>query len=395
MIFLAFSFGAYIRLVIQKENHTLFFNECKKENIVLFNIRKTRDSYLADVKINDYKAVCDISDKLSCKIAVKGRFGFLMKLILSRGRKAFYLIIVFLALYYGINSLYVSEICIDGNNIFTDSQIIKCMKENGLEVGSLKLGFDPEIFREEFIKDFPGISWIWVEIDGTKALVSVREKVSKPDFFDYNYYCNVVASKDGVIKKAVSSSGNILVKEGMYVRKGDILISGVYDSTDLAPVRFVNAGGIVHASTVYSIEDKFSGKYISYLAPDKLKNSPSLKIFNTKLFGDKSTKALRLNMEQNDKKIRIFGKNYLPLAFTNTKYCEIIRKEYQLSEEDTIKQGISELKRRLTLSLPEGTQIVDTKEDVKKNSDGTISIKLTFECLEDIAEKKPIFIETQ
>ena len=103
MIFLAFSFGAYIRLVIQKENHTLFFNECKKENIVLFNIIKTHDSYLADVKINDYKAVCDISDKLSCKIAVKGRFGFLMKLILSRGRKAFYLIIVFLALYYGIN----------------------------------------------------------------------------------------------------------------------------------------------------------------------------------------------------------------------------------------------------------------------------------------------------
>lgn len=390
---MSFSFGAYIRLVLQKENYAAFFNSCKNNNINLYNVKKTDEGYLADVKCSDYRRALEIAQNTNSHISVKGRFGLLMKLILSKGRKAFYALALFLTLYYGVNSLYISEICINGNKIFPDSQILMCLKENGLQKGSLKLGFDPEIFREEFIKDFPGIAWAWVEIDGTKAIVSVREKVTKPEFFDYEFYCNIVASKDGVIKKAVSSSGSLLVSEGMFVKKGDLLISGVYDSTDIAPLRFINAGGIVHASTVYTIEDNFDGKYISYLAQNELKSFYSPKILNTKLYENKPKKNLTLNMEQYSKKIKLFGKNYLPLAFTNTKYCEIIRKEYQLSKDETIKLGIDELHKRLSLRIPDGAQVVNEKEDVTENPDGTFHIKLTFECLEDIAEKRAIVLE--
>ena len=392
---MSFSFGAYIQLKIQRENSVSFFNECKNSHINLYNIKKTQDGYLADVKGIDYKHVFNIAQSVSANISVKGRFGLLMKLILSRGRKVFYALALFLAIYYGVNYFYISEICINGNNIFPDSQILMCLKENGLEKGSLKLGFDPEIFREEFIKDFPGIAWIWVEIDGTKAIVSVREKVTKPDFFDYDLYCNVVASKDGVIKNAISSSGTLLVKEGVYVKKGDILISGVYDSTEIAPLRFVNAGGIVNASTVYTIEDDFGGKYISYTPAEKTKNIIAPKILNTNLYEFKTQSGLGLYIEENDKKIKAFGKNYLPLAFTNTKYCEIIRKEYQLSKEEIIKNAINELTQKLYLSIPEGAKVVSTKEDVSQNPDGSINVKLTFECIEDIAEKKAIVFETQ
>ena len=164
------------------------------------------------------------------------------------------------------------------------------------------------------IKDFPGIAWVWVEIDGTKAIVSVREKVTKPEFFDYEFFCNVVASKDGVIKKAVSSSGSLLVSEGMFVKKGDILISGVYDSTDIAPLRFINAGGIVYATTVYTIEDNFDGKYIRYSPQDELKSFYSPKILNAKLYENKKTKNLRLIMQEDNIKLKLLGKKYLPLA---------------------------------------------------------------------------------
>lgn len=390
---MSFSFGAYVKLKIQNENSSSFFNECKNGHINLYNIKKTDDGYLADVKGIDYKHAFNIAESVGADISVKGRFGLLMKLILSRGRKVFYALALFLAIYYGVNSLYISEICINGNKIFPNSQILMCLKENGLEKGSLKLGFDPEIFREEFIKDFPGIAWIWVEIDGTKAIVSVREKITKPEFFDYDFYCNVVASKDGVIKKAISSSGTLLVKEGVYVKKGDILISGVYDSTEIAPLRFVNAGGIVNASTVYTIEDNFNGKYISYIPSEKTKNITAAKILNLRLFEKKPKSRLGLYLEENDKKIKAFGKNYLPLAFTNTEYCEIIKKEYQLSKEETIKHAINELTQKLYLSIPQGAVVLNTKEDVTQTPNGTIKVKLTFECLEDIAEKKAIVFE--
>lgn len=390
-----FSIKGYIRVRLCGENISLFLNECHKRSYVLNNIKKSGDTYYADIKSIWYSPVASLADEYNIKTSVNGRFGLLMKLIIYKGRKAFFALMIFLSLYYGINSCFVSEISIEGNKVFSDTQILRCLKDNGLEKGSLKFGIDPEKFQNEFIKKFPGISWIWLEIDGTKAIVSVREKVTKPDFHDDSFLCNVVASKDGVIKNAISSSGVLLVKEGMFVKKGDILISGVYDFTDLAPIRFVNSGGIVNAVTNYSIEDTFTCNFVKYYPASDLKTSYSAKLFDVKLFDDKSDLKKSVLLTDDDVKFRIFGKKYLPLAFTKLKYCEIIKKEYTLSKEDAIRLAADELSKRLRLEIPQGAEIVNTKKDVTHNPDGSFTLKLSFECIEDIVAYQPIEVEGQ
>lgn len=388
-----FSFKGYIRLSFGGENISAFLNECHKRSYILNNIKKANDVYFADVKTLYYSKVISLTEEYGISINVNGRFGVLMKLIIYKGRKAFFALMLILALYYGINSCFISEIAIEGNKIFPDRQILRCLKDNGLQKGSLKFGIDPEKFQNEFIMDFPGISWIWIEIDGTKAIVSVREKITKPDFFDYSYLCNVVASKDGVIKKAVSSSGTLLVKEGMFVKKGDILISGVYDFTDLAPIRFVNSGGIVKAATNYSIEDTFTCNFVKYYPSDDLKTSLSPRLFDINFFSNEPDKKRTVFLPQNDIKLKIFGKKYLPLAFTKSKYCEIIKEEYTLSKEAALKYATDELSQRLRLELPDDIEIVDVKKEITHNPDGSFKLKLFFECIEDIVAYQPIEVE--
>lgn len=385
--------SGFIRIKLNGENTGKFINECRNKGYVLYNIKKNDGLYSVDIKSKNYEHVISIAENYAVETEINGKFGLLMKLILYKGRKVFISLLLILALYYAANSCFISEISINGNNIFTDEQILHCLNLNDMYVGRLKFGIDPEIFQNEFIKDFPGISWIWVKIDGTKAIIDVRERITKPEFFDYSYLCNVVASKDGVITSAVSSSGTLLVKEGMFVKKGDILINGVYDSNDFAPVRFVNAGGKVYARTTYSIEDNFGYNYIRYTPKTKLKSFYVPKICDLKILDDTPNKNSDIVLKENDIKFKIFGKNYLPLAFTNTKYCEIIKEEYVLSKEEAEKYAISELSQRLKLTLNDDALVVNTQKSITPNSDGTFKASVLFECIEDIAVKNPIEVE--
>jgi len=389
------SLMGYIRIKLTGGGLPQFINVCQQKSIKLNNIKKIMNVYFVDVKSKYYKDVISIANDYGIQTEINGRFGLVMKLILYKSRKAFFVLAILLSLYYGVNSMFISEISINGNKIFTDSQLMEVLNNNDLYVGRLKFGINPEIFQNEVIMDMPGISWIWLRIDGTKAIVDVREKISRPEFYDYSYLCNVVASKEGVITSAVASSGTLVVTEGMYVKKGDILINGVYDSSDFAPVRFVNAAGTIHARTSYTIEDNFGFSFIKYTPKTKLKTVYTPKILNTSLWSQGLDENKNLVINDKDVKFKIFGKNYLPLAFTKTKYCEIIRNEYTLSKSDAEKYAIKELTRRLNLLLPEGAIIDKTHESITPNSDGTFKASLTYECIEDITTKLPIEVEME
>lgn len=391
---MSMSFMGYIRVKLTGDNVSSFIRECHQNNVPLNNVKIIMKSCFADVRSKHYKAFSVLAREYGADYQIIGKFGFLMKIILYKSRKVFFAILMILSLYYGINSCFISEIVLNGNNVFPDKQILQCLEDNGLYVGRLRFGINPEIFQNEVIKDFSAISWIWVKIDGTKAIVDIREKVPKPGFYDTDTVCNMVASKDGVITSAVSAGGTLLVKEGMYVRKGDILISGVYDFTDFAPVRFVNADGNVFAKTVYSLEDDFGCDFVSYKVSEDIQSKITPRLFDIYLWNHMSEDTGDIVMLQKDKKFKIFGKNYLPLAFTKTKYCEIIRKEYTLSQPDAQSYAIEELSRRLSLTLPVGANVINTTKNITPNSDGSFKASVSFECIEDIATPVPIQIET-
>ncbi len=386
-------FSGYIRIELGGANLGQFINLCKNRGYMLYNVRLFGNMCYIDVKSRDYKAIIAIADECNTDYKINGRFGLMMKLFLYKSRKAFFAVVLLLSLYYGANSCFISEISLDGNKIFSDVQIMQALKENDIYVGRLKFGIDPEFFQNEFIRSFPAVSWIWIEIDGTKAIVSIRETITKPDFFDPDFHCNIVAEKDGVIKNAIASGGTLLVNEGMFVRKGDILISGVYDFTDFAPVRFVNAGGIVNAQTTYTEEDKFSGELVSYTPTENIKSRINMSFLKTKVYDDVPKEDLTVILGENHMNFKIFGKNYLPWGFTKTKYCEIIKEKHKLSKSDAEKQAQNELRQRLELSLPEDAEIIDIKTELSYNSDGSFNMKLIAECIEDIAIKQAIIEE--
>ncbi len=70
------------------------------------------------------------------------------------------------------------------------------------------------------------ISWIGINIKGTNVIVKIVKAEEKPEIVNNTDYCNIIASKSGVITKIVAQNGTAIVKEGDKVEKGDILIAG-------------------------------------------------------------------------------------------------------------------------------------------------------------------------
>ncbi len=381
----------YIRLKFESDNIYGFIEECRKSGIELKNIKKLSGSLYGDILSTQLTKILTVAKECETSVKVEGKFGIAMKIFIYRNRIALIVSALVFSLLFLLNSIFIREIKVSGNMYLTDKQIKSVISLCGIRKGTFVWSIEPDVIKEEILKKCDHLSWVWVDIKGTTAYVDVREKISKPDFFDYNYFCNIVAEKDGVIREAVSEAGILYAKEGSYVKKGELLIGGVYDSNEFAPVRFVHSKGTVKAYTNYTLTQECKTSYSSYEISGNKKNSYTLIAGNKGLEFGAKPKDLYL-VEQNTKKLTIFGKNYFSLGFTNNKYCEIIKKECTMGYDESMNKTIQNLIKRLKSILPEDAVILDFEEKREKNQSGTYIVTVTAHCIEDIGEELPIEI---
>ncbi len=390
---LIWSVVGYVRIKLCGDNIRAFFDECLKKDIPLKNILCLKGVYRADVLSTNLKKLVPVARECDIKIDVEGRFGLAMKLFIYRNRLAFFIAFLTLSAAFCINSFFIKDIVINGNSYLTDSQIITLLGECGIRQGKFIPSISPAEIQDSMRKKCNILSWIWVDIKGTTAKVDVREKISKPDFFDQNFACNIVAERDGVITEAISETGILYARSGTFVRKGELLIGGVYDSNEYAPVRFVHASGKIYAKTTYTLHGDFPLSFTSYKLSEKTKNSYGILFSDKKIdFCPVKDKVPMAKIYSKEKYFKLFGKFSLPLGFTKCKYCEIIKTECKLDKETAVRRAVWELTARLNSKLPSDARVINTTREISDNPDGTISATVTLECIEDIASELPIVL---
>ncbi len=383
----------YVRVRLCGENIHTFLDQCMKRDIPLKNVLCLKDEYSLDVLGTNLKKLLPIAKKCDVEMRVVGRFGLAMKLFIYRNRLTFFIALLAVFTIFCVNSFFIKDIIITGNNYLTSDQISTLLKSSGIYQGKFIPTISLEGVQEKMRKKCNTLSWIWVDIKGTTARVDVREKISKPEFFDPNYACNIVAERDGIITEAISELGILYAKSGTYVQKGELLIGGVYDSNENAPVRFVNATGRVYAKTSYTLNGNFPLSVTTYTLSDKTSSAFGFFSPNKKFdFSSKKINSRSVKIHSKEKNFKLFGKFSLPLGFTNNKYCEIIKKECELDKQTAIDKAVGELSKRLSSKIPHDATVINTFKEISDNPDGTISATVTFECIEDIGAKLPIVL---
>ncbi len=165
-----------------------------------------------------------------------------------RHRYGLFLGVLLAATMVYLSGQFVREIEVVGNENITASEVLGLLEEQGLRVGCYVPHLNTDKIENSLLKNTDKLSWISVNILGGKAEVQVREFVHTAPALPEKKPANLVASADGVIEEVRIYRGKNMVKTGQLVRKGDLLVSGLYDSTQVG-FRYTRAAGEVLART--------------------------------------------------------------------------------------------------------------------------------------------------
>ena len=146
------------------------------------------------------------------------------------------------------STLFIWSVEVEGNVIFTEGEICEKLKEAELRPGVPISAVDTKEFSLLFQVENPEFSFASLNIIGTRAILTVREREAVAEPEQDGTAANVVAAYSGEILRYEVLSGQIAVKRGETVPKGALLISGVIEKPN-GTFSVVEAKGRVFAKT--------------------------------------------------------------------------------------------------------------------------------------------------
>ncbi len=378
---------------ISKKNFENFANECKNENILLNDIVPEEDCFNCDMSFSDYKRIRGIASKSGTKIKIikKRGAGYFVKK--HKRRYGFYAG-AFLALSlfaYLTSCIWVVEVV--GNDKTATERILEVVEKNGIGIGSFRFGKDLADIKNKSLIELDTLSWLWVSLDGTRAVVEVREKGDSRDIIDKTKPCNLVASHPGVIVDMEVKSGRKIVERGATVSKGQLLVSGAVET--FTGNRYIYSSGTVTARTWRTMSGEYHHTQTNRIKTDETEKKISLEVFGkkVKLYKDPLPSFENYDVSVKEKRLRIFKNIYLPLSFTTEEFCEIITEEEILPDSVVVSEAVEYLTGQIEAERSTGAITENRSYTCEVVPGGNLYVTVTLESLEDISF--PVEIEVQ
>ena len=155
-----------------------------------------------------------------------------------------------------LSGLFVWDVQVSGNVTLTEGDVIEELRACGFGVGSYLTNLRVREIENRVLIASEHIGWISINIDGTVAHVQIIEQIAENAVGDENLTsmkpANLIAMCDGQIEYLELYRGNAVVTTGQAVKKGELLVSGLYDSLT-GGIRFTRAAGRVMARTEHTI----------------------------------------------------------------------------------------------------------------------------------------------
>lgn len=379
----------YVIINVEGKFPERFLNVCANRGILVADV-----TYLSEknvrclMSLKAYKETEEIAKKTFVKINVVSMKG--MPVIFSKYKKrkwflfgplAFFAVIILL-------NMFVWEIEISGCNNVLPADIEKNLAEFGVKTGALRFTIDEKLVKNKMLLKMPELSWLWIDKHGSKLTVNVRESVPKPEMFDKDDYCNIVATKDGIIDSVIVKSGTLMFSLGDTVQKNDILVSGLMLSERNIMPRKLQADGEIYARVWYEKTEDFSLFEEKKTETGRVSKRRKIKLFGWEFvpFWYKETEFSEYTTQTDVFELAVFGK-YLGLKITTDIFKEYTVESIPLSEETVKDSGIKLLLEKIDEEAPPQAELVNYTPSYVKKDDNTVSVTVICEYIENIGKK--------
>ncbi len=225
-----------------------FINLCSREGLLLWDVSYKKSSLAACMRAKDYKHIRSPAKRSGMRVKITRKRGLPFVAYRNKARVGLLAGFAVLLIFVAFMSSIVWEVEVVGNIGVSSEKIVEILNGEGIKIGVFKSGIDIAPVEKSLLAKLPEISWLSVNILGSKVQVEVRETQKGPEIIDLETPVNVIAKKDGIIKKIEINIGTKTVQLEQVVLKGDLLISGVTVNKDNTEV-LRHAQGRVFAET--------------------------------------------------------------------------------------------------------------------------------------------------
>lgn len=386
---LTYLIAGYRTLSTDEDHAARLLEVCRRRGIAYENFQSLPDGGISlRFSLRAARFLESLCGEYGIPVERRGEGG--LPLLLRRLSRRLGLVVGFflgLALFLAAQSVFW-DIRISGNETVSDHAIRQSLAACGLTVGTSIRGFEADVTENRVLLYDRRLAWLSVNRKGTVAYVEVREAAEPPEIPPETPR-DMVAAEGGVIEYIELESGNVRVKAGQTVGKGDILVSGIYDSTQLG-VRVESAKAKVFARTtrIFSVEIPLSyeeKRYTAALDPEK-----SLFFFGRHIkFSNKyGNMAGFCDIMEDEKSWGLADGVGFPISTRTVWYLpyEMVPATRTYAEAEEL--AYLELARYIA-SLPGGAALIGKTVTVRHGED-SLTLTCTLTAIEDIATERPI-----
>ena len=386
-----------VRLEVSGAFPERFLNLCAQRGILFWNVEWLESTRLRlSVTRQGSRQVGELAEKVLCSVAPAGRSGIPFFLGRFRRRYALLVGLTLSLLAVCVLSRFILTIDVQGNVNVPTAAILTELRRQGLRIGVYGPGLDEAVIGYETLLEMPELSWMSINLHGTRAEVLVREAIPKPELVDEKTLGDVVARSSGIITRMEVLEGEAVYRAGDTVVEGEVLISGQveldspqYSDKENLGWMQVRAAGQVWARTWHTLTAQIplQTQVKSYTGEERQRWSLTVLGQRIEFFGKSG-----IPFPEYDKISRTWtavlpGGREMPLAL-NREICRAYT--VQVAPVDrTAAEAL--LKQRLLEALQDRIQ---DGEVVQSNytcteREGMLEVKLQAECREEIGRFVP------
>ena len=378
-------FPGWVRVETEGGYPERLLNMIATEEIAVWGVRFRDERMRFSCFARDYRLMRYRARRACVRMRVRQKHGLPFWLHRYRKRKG---LLIGLALYALILVLLAPRIWaieVVGNSATPTQEILAVAQDMGVRLGVRMDALQIKQLEIMGLNRLPTLAWISVNPSGCVARVEVTERKPTPQVLDLSHPSDMVAVRDGRVASITVVSGQKRVMVGEAVSAGTVLISGRVQS-ELGE-QLYRAYGEVWAWTERRITVSVPLTYYPTVPDGFVAVCPTVHFLGWRIplyasppMGEQYQQIERAHFLQAN------GLT-LPLGITNRYYIRTTRPATGRTEAQAVELVQKRLKEQEAVLF--GDREYEECERTQTVADGTVTLSVKYQCLENIAVEEP------
>ncbi len=367
-----------------------FLNLCKNNHLNIWNVRINDDDITFNSSLKDFYKMKNLRKKCNVKIKILEKKGIIFHTRKYKKRGFFFLGIVLFFFLMKCISMYIWNISFDGNYSYTDVELMDFLKSKGIENGILKKSVDCEELEFLIRKEYNDITWVSVELTGTKLIIHIKENFDSYIAKEEDRPYNIISNEDCIIAGIITRSGVPQVKQGDIINKGSMLVSGALeinnDNKDVVNYKFVCADADILGYVRENINESFDLEYMAKEYSGEKSKAYKINIFNKAFYLSGFNKSFKeADIIRNYRYFTITKNFYVPLSIEKIQADEYKSYKAKYSKDEAMTIANEKINNYINKLSQKGIQIIENNVTIDV-TDNKCTISGNFLLLKPIGQ---------